>query len=343
MAFIQISKERSIKDYGEPYFVAELNTSHFGNIQTAKNMIDQAKIAGCDCVKFQSWSESSLYTKDYYKENPIAKRFFKKFSLSAKELLELVAYCQNVGISFASTPYSKSEVDFLVENCDVPFIKIASMDLNNLPLLEFIGSASKPIVLSTGMGTIDEVKRAVEVLNNAGTYDICILHCVAVYPPKIEMLQLNNILGLRKSFSNYPIGYSDHSIGIEMACAAVALGASLIEKHFTLDKTKLGMDNQMATEPDEMKNLIKSCKNIYSALGSQDRKLSKIEYDQRVKMRRSIVSSRVIKMGDFITRKDLDLKRPGTGISPVEIESLIGRRVAKDIEIDEIIKMDDLV
>ena len=138
MAFIQISKERSIKDYGEPYFVAELNTSHFGNIQTAKNMIDQAKIAGCDCVKFQSWSESSLYTKDYYKENPIAKRFFKKFSLSAKELLELVAYCQNVGISFASTPYSKSEVDFLVENCDVPFIKIASMDLNNLPHIYFL-------------------------------------------------------------------------------------------------------------------------------------------------------------------------------------------------------------
>jgi sialic acid synthase SpsE len=343
MAYIELSKNEILKDYGMPFFVAELNTSHFGDMDIARKMIFEAKKAGCDCVKFQSWSEDSLYTKDYYKENPIAKRFFKKFSLSPTELSNLIRYCKNIGIRFASTPYSKSEVDILAEESEVPFIKVASMDLNNHPFLEYIGSSGKPVVLSTGMGSIDEVEQAVELLENSGASKICILHCVAVYPPEIETLQLNNILGLRKKFDKHPIGYSDHSIGVEMACAAVTLGACLIEKHFTLDKSKLGMDNQMATEPAEMKNLIESCKNIYAALGSQDRMLSNSELDQRKKMRRSIVSARAIKKGDVITRNDVDFKRPGIGISPADIKSLIGKRAAKNFEFDEIILRDDII
>ena len=343
MAYIELTKNKIVKDYGMPFFVAELNTSHFGNMDIARKMIFEAKKAGCDCVKFQSWSEDSLYTKEYYKENPIAKRFLKKFSLSATELSDLVLYCKDIGIRFASTPYSRSEVDFLLKEPDVPFIKVASMDLNNHPFLEYIGSSAKPIVLSTGMGLINEVEQAVEVLENAGASKICILHCVAVYPPETDTLQLNNILGLRDKFKSYPIGYSDHSIGIEMACAAVELGACLIEKHFTLDKSKLGMDNQMATEPEEMLNLVNSCRNIHSALGTHDRNLSTVEYEQRIKMRRSVVAARSLRMGDLITHKDLDLKRPGIGISPVNMKSLIGKRVKRDIGFDEIIHMSDII
>ena len=143
MASIKLKEDRSLSDYGLPYFVAELNTSHFGNLDVAKEMILEAKSSGCDCVKFQSWTENTLNSKHFYQENPVAKRLFKKFSLSSEELLDLVSYCEKVGIDFASTPYSKEEVDFLVDKANVPFIKVASMDLNNIPFLEYIGSTNK--------------------------------------------------------------------------------------------------------------------------------------------------------------------------------------------------------
>lgn len=342
MASIKLADNRIISDFGQPYFVAELNTSHFGDLSIARNMILEAKQSGCDCVKFQSWSEDSLYSRDFYKENPIAKRLFKKFSLSPNELNELVSYCKEVNIRFASTPYSKEEVNFLAEKCDVPFIKVASMDLNNHPFLKHIGSVQKPVVLSTGMGTMDEIEQAVSVLEGSGCYDICILHCVAVYPPEIKTLQLNNIKGLRSKFENYPIGYSDHSLGLEMACASVALGACLIEKHFTLDKARLGMDNQMATEPVEMAQLVTSCKNIHAALGSTERVLSGAELDQKTKMRRSIVSARVLKKGETISYADLDLKRPGTGISPINLDSIVGKQLKRDLDADEILFPEDI-
>ena len=180
-------------------------------------------------------------------------------------------------------------------------------------------------------------------MEDAGCKEICILHCVAVYPPKNETLQLNNILGLRARFPNYPIGYSDHSIGVEMAGAATALGACLIEKHFTLDKYRLGMDNAMAIEPSEMTQLVNSCKNIHGALGSQERVLSKPELEQKIKMRRSVVSTRPIKKGNIISMDDLDAKRPGSGISPVNLKSLIGKTAQRDINGDELILNDDVI
>jgi sialic acid synthase SpsE len=192
------------------------------------------------------------------------------------------------------------------------------------------------------MGTMDEIEQAVSILEGSGCYDICILHCVAVYPPEIETLQLNNIKGLRSKFENYPIGYSDHSIGVEMACASVALGACLIEKHFTLDKARLGMDNQMATEPVEMAQLVKSSNNIHAALGSTERVLSGAELDQKTKMRRSIVSARALKKGDWISYTDLDVKRPGTGISPINLDSVIGSQLNRDLDIDEMLYPEDL-
>jgi sialic acid synthase SpsE len=343
MARIQLNDKRILEDFGIPYIVAEMNTSHFGNIDNAKHMIDEARNAGCDCVKFQSWTTQSLYSKTYYDKNPIAKRFVKGFSFNELQLKELSDYCKSIGISFSSTPYSKEEVDFLVDKCDVPFVKIASMDLNNFPFLEYIGQKGVPIILSTGMGTLEEIKDAIDVLEKTKNRNISILHCISIYPPEIQTIRLRNIIGLRKEFPKYPIGFSDHSIGIEIPIAATALGACLIEKHFTLDKSKIGMDNQVATEPLEMTQLVKSCHNVQIALGEENRIVLDAESKKRIEMRRSIVSTKQLKANSFLCLEDLDTKRPGIGIPPNKLKDIIGKKLKNDIEKDCVILHDDII
>lgn len=330
--------KRKIGNSYSPYIVAEVNTSHNGSVETAKKMIDEIKQAGCDCVKFQSWSSKTLYSKSYYKENPIAERFVKKFAFSNEQLLEVAKYSKEKKIAFASTPYSEKEVDFLLEYCDVPYIKIASMDLNNYPFLKYIAKTKAPIVLSTGMGSLEEIRAAIKTIEDADNYNICILHCTSIYPTTKDKIYLKNILGLKKHFPNYPIGFSDHSLGIELAPASIALGASLIEKHFTLDRSKIGMDNQMAIEKEEMKQLVKNCHSVSIALGGEERYVSSEELEQRLKMRRSIVSKRNLKAGTILSEDDLDLKRPGTGLSPDKIEWLIGKKLLIDVEEDTLIQ-----
>lgn len=326
-----------IENYGKPYFIAELNTSHFGNIEIAKQMIDAAKDAGCDCVKFQSWSASTLYSNTYYRQNPVAKRFVDKFSFSSQKLKELADYARGMDISFASTPYSRDEVDFLLEQCSVPFIKIASMEINNYPYLEYIAKTGTAIILSTGMADQEEITSAVRCIVDAGNNNLCVLHCVSIYPAEPEIINLNNILTLRKLYDGLPIGYSDHTEGVETPIAAVVLGSPIIEKHFTLDSKKIGMDNQMAMEPDDFRSMIKSCNTSWSALGSHQRVVSKIEIDQRANMRRSIVSKCAIKAGTVIELADLDFKRPGDGYSPAELKMVIGKKATQDISPDEVI------
>lgn len=330
-----------ISDFGKPYFVAEVNTSHNGNIDTAKLMIDKAIEAGCSCVKFQSWSAESLYSKTYYKDNPIAKRIVSKLALDEAQLLEVAHYCTDHGISFSSTPYSKEEVDFLIEQCNAPYIKVASMDLNNYPYLEYIAKTGAPIVLSTGMSEIEEVRKAVNVIKNSGNNNVCLLHCISIYPPELSTINLNNILGLREEFPDYPIGFSDHSLGTEIATAAVALGAALIEKHLTLDRTKIGMDNQMATEPEEMAQLVRNCNNVHIALGGTERIVLAAEKEQILKMRRSIIATEDLKTGTRLTIDVLDAKRPGTGLPPERIYDLIGKVLVRDVEADTLITEED--
>ena len=261
MASIKFSDSRLVSDYSEPYIVAEMNTSHFGDLSQAKLMIDQAISAGVDCVKFQSWTEDTLYSDSYYVENPIAKRFIKKFSFAESDLLELATYSNSKGVSFASTPYSDAEVDFLVEKCNVPFLKIASMELNNIPFLEYIGSKMIPVVLSTGMGEDFEIKNAVNAIMKSGNSQIIVLHCVSIYPTPAELMNLRNIEGLRELLPGLPIGFSDHSEGIYMSIAATALGAALIEKHFTLDRHKQGADHGYALEPREFETYVRNIRN----------------------------------------------------------------------------------
>ncbi len=336
---IKLNDKRYIGDSHRPYFVAELNTSHFGNIKLAKKMILEAKQSGCDCVKLQSWTSDTLYSKNFYKKNPISKKFFDKYSLNNHKLKELSIYSKKIGISFSSTPYSEDEVDFLVKECNPAFIKVASMDLNNHIFLKYIAKKKVPIILSTGMGTEKEIVRAVKVIKDNGQSKICILHCVSLYPLDHKIANLKNITMLRKKFKNIPIGYSDHSIGSLLPVASVSLGACLIEKHFTLDNQKIGMDNQMATEPGGMKKLTSDCLISFDALGSENRKLSRQEFDQRKKMRRSVFIKKMIKKNEIITMKKIILRRPGTGISPNKIKMILGKKARKDLKEGSLFKM----
>ena len=332
MSTIRLHNGREIGDYCKPYIVAELNTSHFGEIEIARDMIRQAKAAGCDCVKFQSWSADTLYCEGYYKGNAIAKRIVKKFALDNAALQALSRYAAEVEIDFSSTPYSIEEARFLVENCNVPFIKIASMELDNLPYLRALGNLGVPLVLSTGMGSSAEIIRAVNTIKATGKQQLVILHCTSLYPSVPEIIRLQNIAGLRTEFPQYPIGYSDHSIGIEIPAASVALGACYIEKHFTLDSKRIGMDNQMATEPAEMQAMVRACHNVHAAMGGVARLLCTEEQEQIPKMRRSMVSIHDLPVGTALEPEHFEFKRPGTGVSPADHEQYIGRTVRVAIE-----------
>lgn len=338
MAQIELRSGKVIGDYMRPYVVAEVNSSHNGDVEVAKQMIDAAAAAGCDCVKFQSWSAESLYSATYYKANPISKRIVKKFALTQEQLRDMAAYSRSKGIDFSSTPYSREEVDWLVDECQAPFIKVASMDLNNYMYLRYIAKKGVPIVLSTGMSEMEEIRKAVRTIEEAGNKQICLLHCISIYPPEFDTIHLQNIVGLREAFPDYPIGFSDHSHGVEMAVAATALGAALIEKHLTLDRTKIGMDNQMATEPEEMKQMVDCCIRTQIAMGSKERVVREAEQEQMKKMRRSVIVTRDMKAGEVLRLEDLDAKRPGTGIPADRIETLVGKTLMVDKEADTLLE-----
>ena len=340
---IKLNDNRLIGDFQKPYIVAELNTSHFGNISIAKKMILKAKESGCDCVKLQSWSSDTLYTQKFFNNNSISKKFFDKYSLNNIELKKLSIYSKKIGISFSSTPYSEEEVDFLVNECSPAFIKIASMDLNNYLFLKFIAKKNTPVILSTGMGTIKEIESAVRILVENGQKNICILHCVSLYPLDPKIANLKNITMLRNKFKNIPIGYSDHSIGTTLPISSIALGACLVEKHFTLDNKKIGMDNQMATEPNDMFKLTSESLITFNSLGAEKRSLSKKEFDQRKKMRRSIFTKVSLNKNEKITKEKILLRRPGQGIPPDKILKILGKKVNRNINKNSLLKISDII
>lgn len=341
MRTVKLKDSTIVGDGQKPYIIAEVNTSHFGDINIAKEMVKKAKEANCDCVKFQSWSSESINSKSFYKDNPIAGRIFKKFSLSEEELVEMANFCKEVGIAFSSTPYSKEEAEFLINKCNAPFVKVASMDLTNYPYLEYLAKTGTPIVLSTGMGDMQEIKKAVETITTTGNDQIMLLHCISIYPPELDTIRLKNINGLREEFPNYPVGFSDHSLGIEMASASIALGSNIIEKHMTLDKSRIGMDNQIALEPDELTQMVTNCHNVHMALGDEKRIVSEAELEQRSKIRRSIIVNKDLKAGATLNLEDLGAKRPGTGIPPEKMKDLVGAKLLTDIEGDTMLKDED--
>ncbi|MBA7520022.1 N,N'-diacetyllegionaminic acid synthase [subsurface metagenome] len=265
----------------------------------------------------------------------------EKYYLNEDNHVILKKYCDEIGIDFCSTPFANEEVD-LLNKIGVPFYKVASMDINNITLLKHIARYNKPVVLSTGMASLAEIENAVKAIEGEGNNQIVILHCIAIYPPKMKDINLRNISMLQKAF-NYPIGFSDHTIGTSIPLASVALGVCVIEKHFTLNKDLPGWDHQISADPKELEKIVRESKNIQKSLGSYKRIISKDEEEKKLKFRRSVVSIREIPRGDIISEKDIAFKRPGTGIKPDEMEYVIGRKVNKNINNDELIRWEDLV
>ncbi len=354
MGTIKLKNGKIIGDYNEPYIIAELGANHNGDMKLAEKMIIRAKEAGCDCVKFQSWSKDSVFSKKVYEDNYFLNDDYRnrddytleqivdKFSISEVQLFQMKLICDRVGIDFSSTPFSKNEVDFLVDKCDVPFIKIASMDLNNYPFLEYIAKKRSPIVLSVGLSDVSEVDEAIRTIEKVSNNEIIILHCISLYPPEMEDINLNYMKTLRAMYPDYPVGFSDHTIGVSIPLAAAALGACIIEKHFTLDKEMFGWDHKISADFEEIKTIANDSKRIQIALGTGRRILSNQETEKRDAFRRSIVAANDIKMGQMILEKDLDTKRPGTGLPPSYLPFIVGRIAKRDISFDEIISRDDI-
>lgn len=344
-------KYDKIKNFAKPYIIAEIGANHNGDMDLAKKMIDIAKECGANCVKFQSWSKESIFSKEVYKNNCFLKddyrnrtdysleKIVEKYSLGRKEHILLKEYCDNISIDFASTGFSKEEIDFLVDELDVPFLKIASMDLNNLPFIEYISRKSRPILLSTGLSNLAEINEAVDHIQLSGNQELVLLHCRSIYPPANEQVNLNNIDMLRDNF-NYPIGYSDHTIGTVAPILSIAKGACVIEKHFTLDKNMEGWDHKVSADPKELQEIVQGVNNAYQMLGSYQRIVNE-DKERLEAFRRSIVSAKDIKKGEIITIEDIDFKRPGRGIEPKYYKFIIGKEAKRDIERDTLIFMED--
>ncbi|WP_262694120.1 N-acetylneuraminate synthase family protein [Kordiimonas aquimaris] len=342
----------TIANKRKTYVIAEIGANHNGNMKLARELILSAKNCGADAVKFQSWSKTSLFSQHEYDQNTVytdsKKKHFgsleemvEKYCLTSEQHYELKAYCDEIGVDFCSSPFSNEEVD-LLEHVGVPFYKIASCDINNWSLLRYVASKKKPIIVSTGMSDLAEVSDAVRILEEAGAHQIILLHCIAIYPPKNEDIHLNNIPMLAQSF-NYPVGFSDHSIGSVVPLAAMAVGAVVIEKHFTLDKGMEGWDHEISADPAELKEICAGANIIHTVMGGTARVVTDAEIEKRKKFRRSIVSKRPLKAGHVLTEDDMDYKRPGTHISPNLAEFLVGRTLKNDLGYDQLVCWSDLV
>ena len=330
----------------EPCFIiAEAGINHNGSIDSAKELIAVAKDTGADAVKFQTFTTEGLLSKNIVVPKHVESReslfeTIRELELSEEEHYELSEYCNQKGIIFMSTPLDNHSVD-LLDDIGVPVFKIASCDLDNLQLLKYIAKKGQPIILSTGMGTISEVGEAVEVIKSNGNNDIILLHCVSTYPPKAEEVNLRAINTLQDAFK-LSVGYSDHTIGITIPLAAVAMGAKVIEKHFTLDKTMEGPDHAVSADPVDLKNLVSGIRELEKSFGTGVKAPTKDENAMKKAFRKSIVAGVNIKKGETITPKMLSVKRPGMGISPKYFDFIIGRTVKRDITKDELLSFKDV-
>ncbi len=328
------------------FIIAEAGVNHNGSVDLAKQLINVACEAGVDAVKFQTFKTENLVTKDtqkadYQKENtnPSESQFdmIKKLELDMEAHKELITYCQEKNIMFLSTPFDHDSID-LLSNLGLQIFKIPSGEITNLPYLRHIGSLNKEVILSTGMSNLQEVDDALDILINAGTpkNNITVLHANTMYPTPMEDVNLNAMLTIQKEFG-VAVGYSDHTLGIEVDIAVVAMGASIIEKHFTLDKTMNGPDHKTSLEPKELKAMVLAVRNIEKALGSDVKKPSQSESVNIDIARKSIVASKEIQKGDLLTDKNISVKRPGKGISPMQWDKIIGLTASKDYNVDELI------
>lgn len=328
------------------FIIAEGGVNHNGDIQTAKKLVDAAVVAKADAVKFQTFKAETLVCRQAPKAayqltttDAGESQFdmLKKLELTPDMHRELISYCHKKNIMFLSTPFDLDSLHYLVD-CGLAIIKIPSGEITNYPLLREAAKSGKRIILSSGMSTLDEVREAVAVLKENGSADITVLHCNTEYPTPFSDVNLCAMRTIKEEIG-VPVGYSDHTQGIEAAVAAAALGAEIIEKHFTLDKNMEGPDHKASLEPDELTEMVRAIRHIEQALGDGEKKPSESEKKNMSVARKSIVAGRGIKAGERFSEENLAAKRPGTGVSPMLWNQVIGRKAKRDFAADEMIEL----
>ena len=327
--------------------IAEAGVNHNGELEIARQLVDVASSAGADFIKFQTFNAKHLVTlnarkADYQRTTDLEEsqyEMLKKVELTHEMHEQLIAHCQAKDIQFLSTGFDIENVDFLAR-FNLPYFKIPSGEITNLPYLRHIGRYGKPILLSTGMASLGEIETALNILEKAGTSRamITVLHCNTEYPTPIADVNLRAMLTIRSAF-DVAVGYSDHTLGIEIPIAAVAMGASVIEKHITLDRRLPGPDHQSSLEPTELEAMVTAIRNIEDALGDGLKRPSPSEFKNITVARKSIVAASSIVAGEIFTSSNLTVKRPGTGISPMQWDDVLGQRASRNFVPDELIEL----
>jgi len=329
-------------DTSKVFIIAEAGVNHNGSLDLAYQLVDVAKDTGADAVKFQTFKAENVVSRvadkaEYQKKttgsNESQLGMIKKLELSFEDFVKLKKYCDKKGIMFLSTPFDHQSIDFLYDLVDI--YKIPSGEIINYPYLKHIAAKNKPIIMSTGMANLGEVEEAINTIRTVNSEaKISLLHCTTNYPTSYEEVNLKAMQTLAAAFK-LPVGYSDHTLGIEVPVAAVAVGAIIIEKHFTLDKNLPGPDHKASLEPGELKEMVKAIRNIEVALGDGIKKPDKSEIEIMKVARRSLIATRDIRAGEIIKESDIAIKRPGTGILPKFKEIIIGMKLINDIRQDE--------
>jgi len=328
------------------FIIAEAGVNHNGKLSVAKQLVDVAIYANADAVKFQTFKLGELtgkfafkvaYQKEATGDNGSRYEMSRQLALSYKEFAVLQRYCHVKGILFLSTPDGYESLDFLVDKLRMPIIKISSTEMTHLEFLKAAAKKNRPIILSTGMSTLKEVKRAVKIIKTYNKKELAILHCTTEYPAPYSEVNLKAMVTLGSVFKT-PIGYSDHTIGKETAIAAVALGAKIIEKHFTLNKNLEGPDHKASLEPHELKDFVSSVRIAEQILGDGIKRPSASEKKNIPGVRRGIVAARYLPKGTILKKDMLNYKRPNTGIQPESMDKIIGKKTIKDLEEDEVLR-----
>jgi N,N'-diacetyllegionaminate synthase len=346
---IKLTDQRSVGE-GEPcLIIAEIGINHNGDVSIAKKMIDVAKESGADVVKFQTFKAKEFVsnpeaTYTYKSQGKSVTesmlKMFERYEFNESQWKELFTYCQKKGILWASTPQNPSDLDFLLSISDVILVKVGSDDLTNLKLMKYYASKNKPMIISAGMAYESEIADAVEMIKPLNK-QLAVLHCISSYPAAVEQVNLKKMKTIRDKF-NVVVGFSDHTEGTLAASMAVGLGANIVEKHFTLDKNLPGPDHWFSSSPEELKELVDSIRYVEKAMGTEAIVPTEKEMDMRKLARRSIVAAKDIQMGEKILEASLDIKRPGTGLPPKEIDRVINKKAKQDIKKDELITLDKL-
>jgi len=346
-----ITLDRTIVGKGHPcYVIAEIGSNHNRDIDTAKRLIDVSKEAGCNAVKFQSYTADGIYSiytprisemEGRSKKGETPYELIKRIQMPVEWHQVLKMYCDHVGITFCSTPFDENMVDVL-ESVDTPFYKVASYEITHYPMLTKIAQIGKPVILSTGNSALDDIEQAVNIFEKEGLRDYALLHCVSQYPAKYEDINLRNLLTLETAF-NCVIGFSDHTTDHLSSVAAVTMGASIIEKHITLNKKDTGPDHPFSLEPNELKEFVHAIRATELLLGSTVKRVRESEEENHQIGRRSIIAAEDIKAGDIITPEKIVVKRPAFGLHPRFINVVVGKKATKSIPKDMWITWESLL